>query len=74
MLDAEVLQRIVEQDKIIADLYREIVEKTDPKLVAVLFGGKNVEFFYQTLNRLIADENRHAGMVQVLSGRITRIL
>ena len=74
MFDAEILQKIVEQDKIVADLYRELVEKTDPKLVAVLFGEKNVEFYYQTLNRLITDENRHVGMVQVLSGRITRIL
>ena len=74
MLDAEILQKIVEQDKIVADLYRELVEQTDPKLVAVLFGEKNVEFYYQTLNRFITDENRHVGMVQVLSGRITRIL
>ena len=74
MFDDEILQKIVEQDKIIADLYRELVEKTDPKLVAVLSGGKNVELFYQTLNRLITDENRHVRMVQALSGRITRIL
>ena len=36
--------------------------------VVFLSGGKNVELFYQTLNRLITDENRHVRMVQALSG------
>jgi rubrerythrin len=74
MLDAEVFQKILEQDEVVADLYSEIVEKTDPKLVEALFGGKDVDFFYQTLRRIVKDEKRHVRMMNALAGAITRIL
>ena len=73
MLDAETLQKIVEQDEIVADLYSELAENTDPKLVSVLFGGKSVDVFYQTLKRLVDDEKRHVRMVKALTGDIQRI-
>jgi len=74
MLDAEILQKIIEQDEIVADFYAELAEKTDPKLVVALSGGKNVNFFYQTLKRIVKDEKRHVQMVRALTGNITRIL
>lgn len=74
MLDAEILQKIVEQDKILADLYTEIVEKTDPKLIEDLTGNDNVDFFYQMLDLIVGDEKRHLQMVNALVGTITRIL
>jgi len=74
MLDAEVFQKILEQDEVAADLYSEIVEKTDPKLVEALFGSKDVDFFYQTLRRIVEDEKRHVRLMNALAGAITRIL
>ncbi|MCJ7721144.1 hypothetical protein MUO98_01865 [Candidatus Bathyarchaeota archaeon] len=74
MLDAEILQKIIAQDEIAADLYTELAEKTDPKLVAALSGLKNVEFFYKTLEHIVEDEKRHMHMVKALTGTITRIL
>jgi rubrerythrin len=74
MLDAEILQKIIAQDEIAADLYTELAEKTDPKLVAALSGLKNVAFFYQTLNHIVEDEKRHVRIVKALTGTITRIL
>jgi hypothetical protein len=73
MLDLEVIQKIVENDEIVRDLYTKIVESTDPKLVSDLSGEKNVDFFYQTLKRMIEDETRHISMVRKASGRIERI-
>ena len=74
MLDAEILQKIIAQDEIAADLYTELAEKTDPKLVAALSGLKNVEFFYKTLEHIVEDEKKHMHMVKALTGTITRIL
>ena len=74
MLDAEILQKIIAQDEIAADLYTELAEKTDPKLVAALSGLKNVEFFYKTLEHIVEDEKKHMHMVKALTGNITRIL
>jgi hypothetical protein len=73
MLDSEAIQKIVENDEIARDLYTKIVECTDPKLVSALSGEKNVEFFYQTLKRMIEDETGHINMVKKSSGRIERI-
>ena len=74
MLDAEILQKIIARDEIAADLYTELAEKTDPKLVAALSGLKNVEFFYKTLEHIVEDEKKHMHMVKALTGTITRIL
>ena len=74
MLDAEILQKIIARDEIAADLYTELAEKTDPKLVAALSGLKNVEFFYKTLEHIVEDEKKHMHMVNALTGTITRIL
>jgi len=73
MFDSEILQKIIGNDEIAADLYAELAEKTDPKLVATLSGAENVEFFYQTLKQLIDDEKRHVNMVRALTGKIKRI-
>ena len=73
MLDVEILQKIVRHDETAADLYTELAEKTDPKLVASLSGAKNVEFFYETLKQLAEDEKRHVNMVRSITGTITRI-
>ena len=73
MLDVEVLQKIVENDQIAADLYSELAEKTDKKLVAGLLGDENVSVFYDVLNRLVEDENRHVRMVKSVSGDIVRV-
>ena len=73
MLDSEAIQKIVENDEIAKDLYTKIVECTDPKVVSALSGEKNVDFFYQTLKRMIEDETRHISMVRKSSGRIERI-
>ncbi|PVX26008.1 MAG: hypothetical protein CW691_02945 [Candidatus Bathyarchaeum sp.] len=73
MLDAEILQRIIGHDKTVADLYTELAEKTDPKLVAALSGVEDVDFFYKILRQLVEDENRHVKMVNALTGIITRI-
>jgi len=56
MLDSEILQKIIAQDEITADLYTELADKTDLKLVAALSGLKNVEFFYKTLEHIVEDE------------------
>jgi len=73
MLDVEILQKIVANDQTIADLYGELVKKTDPKLVANLSDTEEVDFFYDTLNRLVVDEKRHVKMVQAFTGIISRI-
>ena len=73
MLDSEVVQKIVENDETVRDLYTELVENTDPKLVLASSGQKNVDFFYQILKSMIEDETRHITMVRKISGRIDRI-
>ena len=73
MLDLEALQRIVENDEVVRDLYTQIVENTDPKIVSVLSGKTDVDFFYKTLNQMIEDETKHIGMVKRTAGRIKRI-
>ena len=73
MLDSEAIQKIVENDEMVKDLYKKIVESTDPKIVSALSDGKNVDFFYQTLKRMIEDETRHIHMVRKISGHIKRI-
>ena len=73
MLDLEALQRIAENDETARDLYTQIVENTDPKIVSVLSGKKDVDFFYETLKQIIEDETRHIGMVKRTAGRIKRI-
>ncbi len=73
MMDMEILQRIVENDQIVADLYSELAEKTDPKLVAGLSGDENVSVFYDLLNRLVEDENKHVKMVKSVAGDIVRV-
>ena len=45
MVDGEILQRIIEQEELARDLYTELVEKTDLKLVKDLSGGKDSSFF-----------------------------
>ena len=73
MLDSEILQKTIEQDEIARDLYTKIVENTDPKTVSALSGGKDVEFFYQTLKQMVEDETRHMNMVRKITGHIKRI-
>jgi len=73
MLDSEILHKIVRQDEIAADIYSELVEKTDPKLVRSLSGNEDTSFFYQSLKRIIEDEKRHVSMVKSLTGAIVRI-
>ncbi len=73
MLDLEALQRIVETDETVRDLYTKIVENTDPKIVSVLSGNEDVDFFYKTLKQIVEDETRHIGMVKKTAGRIKRI-
>lgn len=73
MLDMEILQKIVENDQIVADLYGELVKKTDPKLVARLSDTDEVDFFYDALSQLVDDENRHVKMVRAFTGIISRI-
>jgi hypothetical protein len=73
MLDSEILQKTIEQDEIARDLYTKIVENTDPKIVSALSGGKDVEFFYQTLKQMVEDETRHINMVRKIKGHIKRI-
>lgn len=73
MFDAEILQKIIEQDEIVADLYTELEEKTDPKLIATLANEKGVEFFYQMLKQMVEDEKRHVKMVRAYVLTIERI-
>ena len=73
MLDVEILQKIVGHDETVADLYSELIEKTESKLVISLSGAENVDFFYETLNQLVEDEQRHVKMVRSITGKITRI-
>ncbi|MBN1784949.1 MAG: hypothetical protein JW815_04360 [Candidatus Bathyarchaeota archaeon] len=73
MLDIEAIQKIVENDEIVKDLYTKLVESTDPNIVSDLFGKKNADFLYQTLKRMIDDERRHISMVKKIAGRIERI-
>ena len=73
MFDIEILQRIVENDEAVADLYAEILSKTDPKLVKYLSGAKNIDFFFILLKKLIEDEKRHIKLVMAITGTITRI-
>ena len=73
MLASEILYKIVGQDEVAADLYSELVEKTDPELVASLSGTEDVSFFFEKLNRIVEDELRHVNMVKSISGNITRV-
>ena len=73
MLDLEILQKIIENDETVRDLYTQIVDNTDPKIVSALSGEKDVEFFYKTLKKIIEDETRHIDMVRQISGHIERI-
>ena len=71
--DAEILREIAKQDEIAKDLYTELTEKTDPKLVASLSSKEVVELFYETLTQMMKDEERHINMVQNLAGHVKRI-
>ena len=73
MVDMEAIQKIVENDEIVKDLYTKIVESTDPKIVSDLSGEKNADCLYRTLKRLIEDETRHISMVKKIAGHIERI-
>ena len=73
MLDMEAIQKIVENDEMVKDLYTKIVESTDLKVVSDLFGEKNADCLHQTLKRMIEDETRHISMVKKIAGRIERI-
>ena len=73
MLDMEAMQKIVENDEMVKDLYTKIVESTDRKIVSDLFGEKNANCLYQILKRMIEDETRHISMVKKIAGRIERI-
>ena len=73
MLDMEAIQKIVENDEIVKDLYTKLVESIDPKIVSDLSGEKNADCLYQTLKRMIEDETRHISMVKKIAGRIERI-
>jgi hypothetical protein len=73
MLDLEVIQKIVENDEVVKDLYTKLVESTDPKIVSDLSGEKNGDCLYQTLKRMIEDETRHISMVKKIAGRIERV-
>ena len=73
MLDMEAIQKIVENDEMVKDLYTKIVESTDRKTVSDLFGKKNADYLYQILKRMIEDETRHISMVKKIAGRIERI-
>lgn len=48
--------KIIRQDEIAADIYSELVKKTDPILVRSLSGIDDTSFFYQTLKQIIEDE------------------
>ena len=72
--DSETLQEIAKQDEIAKDLYSEIAEKTDPKLIVTLSGEKAVDLFYRTLKQLVNDEEKHVKMVKDLAGHLKRIL
>ncbi len=73
MLDIEILQKIIKNDEAVLDLYSEIFEKTDPKLIASLSGRKNTDFFFNIFDKLIEDEKRHVNIVRTITGTITRI-
>ena len=73
MINVEILQRIVGYDETVADLYVELMEKTEPKLVTSLSGAENVDFFYKTMEQLAEDEKRHVKMVRSITGTIVRI-
>ena len=73
LMDVEILQKIVEKDQTVEDLYAEIAKKTDLRLVSGLLGDENVSVFYDLLNRLVADEKRHVKMVSSLTGTIIRV-
>ena len=73
LMDVEILQKIVENDQIAADLYSELAKKTDSKLVAGLLGDESVSVFYDLLHRLVEDENRHVKMVKSVTGDIVRV-
>lgn len=74
MLEAEALAKIVENDEMARDLYKNLLENVDPKVVSALSGEENTDFFYQTLEKLVEDETKHIGMVRQVLGNITRIL
>jgi rubrerythrin len=71
--DAEILQEVVEQDEIAQDLYAELAENTDPKLVATLSSNEVVDLFFGTLTQMAKDEERHIKMAQNLAGCVKRI-
>jgi rubrerythrin len=73
MLDIEILQRIIKNDEAVLDLYIEIIEKTDTKLITSLSGAKNTDFFFNIFTRLIEDEKGHINIVKKITGTITRI-
>ena len=73
MLDIEILQKIIKNDETVLDLYCEIFEKTDPKLITYLSKEKNTDFFFNIFNKLIEDEKRHVNLVKSITGTITRI-
>jgi hypothetical protein len=73
MLDLEALQKIVENDETVKDLYTKILENTDPAIVSALSGKKDVDFFHKTLEQIIEDETRHINMVKKIAGHIERV-
>jgi hypothetical protein len=70
--DAEILREIAKQDEIAKDLYTELVEKTNPKLIEAS-SNKDVKLFYDMLAQIVKDEERHIKMVRNLAGHVKRV-
>jgi hypothetical protein len=68
-----ILQDVAKMDEAARDLYKDLAENTDPKLIAGLSSRKGARFFYQTMNQMVDDENRHVGMVRKLTGHVRRV-
>jgi len=62
-MDEEILQKICAQDEMIAELYEDILEKTNANLVINLSDNNSVDFFFNTLKMIVEDEKRHIRLV-----------
>jgi hypothetical protein len=70
---SEILEKTVEYDDMARELYTQIFEKTDPKIVSFLIDGNDTAFFYDQLKQMIEDEIRHIGMVRRIVAKVQRI-
>jgi hypothetical protein len=73
-LEEEIALHIQKNEYLALDIYKKIRDFSDKELIKTLWQGDNPVWFFQQLDFLIKEEQKHISMVQPYIGKIERIL